>query len=166
MGRLSMERLHAQIDKEDLVASVADSPRGSPSSHQPLETVGVAAIPDAQRKITPFRLFVLWAMASASALTPIVGQILFNFGLGWMITVIVAAWLLAFIPAGLFSEMGREMPLTAVQRRRTRAADFFEKPKTLAQWIDAGPPRPPRLSSSRRRPGFTPPAGPASRPSG
>ncbi len=115
-----MQRLHAQIDKEDLVASVADPPQDVARSSERLETVGVAAIPDAQRKITPFRLFVLWAMASASALTPIVGQILFNFGLGWMITAIVAAWLLAFIPAGLFSEMGREMPLTAlIVARRT-----------------------------------------------
>ena len=46
-------------------------------------------------------------MASASALTPIVGSQLFNFGLWWMVVAIVAAWLLAFIPAGLFSEMGQ-----------------------------------------------------------
>jgi purine-cytosine permease-like protein len=59
-------------------------------------------------------------MASASALTPIVGSQLFNFGLWWMVVAIVAAWLLAFIPAGLFSEMGREVPLTAlIVARRT-----------------------------------------------
>ncbi len=85
-----------------------------------LETVGVAPIPDRQRRITPLRLFILWAMASASALTPIVGSQLFNFGLWWLVVAIVAAWLLAFIPAGLFSEMGREVPLTAlIVARRT-----------------------------------------------
>jgi nucleobase:cation symporter-1, NCS1 family len=85
-----------------------------------LETLGVAPIPERQRRITPPRLFVLWAMASASALTPIVGSQLFGFGLWWMSVAIVVAWLLAVIPAGLFSEMGREMPLTAlIVARRT-----------------------------------------------
>jgi purine-cytosine permease-like protein len=85
-----------------------------------LETVGVAPIPDEQRRITAPRLFIVWAMASASALTPIVGSQLFNFGLWWMVTAIVVAWLVAFIPAGLFSEMGREVPLSAlIVARRT-----------------------------------------------
>jgi purine-cytosine permease-like protein len=77
-------------------------------------------VPNAQRRITPPRLFILWAMASASALTPIVGSQLFSFGLSWMVVAIIAAWALAFIPAGLFSEMGREVPLTAlIVARRT-----------------------------------------------
>jgi nucleobase:cation symporter-1, NCS1 family len=85
-----------------------------------LETVGVAPVPDVQRRITAPRLFIVWAMASASALTPIVGSQLFNFGLSWMVVAIIAAWALAFIPAGLFSEMGRELPLTAlIVARRT-----------------------------------------------
>jgi nucleobase:cation symporter-1, NCS1 family len=85
-----------------------------------LETFGVAPVPDRQRRLTPSRLFILWAMASASALTPIVGSQLFDFGLWWMVVAIVVAWLLAFIPAGLFSEMGREVPLTAlIVARRT-----------------------------------------------
>ncbi len=85
-----------------------------------LETVGVAPVPDAQRRITSPRLFILWAMASASALTPIVGSQLFSFGLWWMVVAIVIAWVLAFVPAGLFSEMGREVPLTAlIVARRT-----------------------------------------------
>jgi purine-cytosine permease-like protein len=85
-----------------------------------LETVGVAPVPEAQRRITAPRLFIVWAMASASALTPIVGSQLFNFGLSWLVVAIVAAWALAFIPAGLFSEMGREVPLSAlIVARRT-----------------------------------------------
>jgi purine-cytosine permease-like protein len=84
------------------------------------ETVGVAPVPDSERKITPPRLFILWAMASASALTPIIGSELYGFGLWWMVVAIVVAWLLAFIPAGLFSEMGREIPLSAlIVARRT-----------------------------------------------
>ncbi len=94
--------------------------RGRRRLSDEFETVGVAAIPERQRRYTPFRLFVIWTMASASALTPIIGQILFNFGLGWMVAVIVLAWMLAFVPAGLFTEMGREMPLTAlIVARRT-----------------------------------------------
>jgi purine-cytosine permease-like protein len=31
-----------------------------------------------------------------------------------MVSAIVLAWFLAFIPAGQFSEMGREVPLTAL----------------------------------------------------
>jgi purine-cytosine permease-like protein len=85
-----------------------------------LETVGVAPVPDSQRTITPPRLFILWAMASASALTPIIGFELYGFGLWWMVVAIVVAWLLAFIPAGLFSEMGRDIPLSAlIVARRT-----------------------------------------------
>lgn len=94
----------------------------APDEHRTerLETLGVAPIPDRRRTMTPWRIFVIWAMASASALTPILGQLLFNFGLVWMIVAIVVAWLLAFIPAGLFSEMGREVPLTAlIVARRT-----------------------------------------------
>src|SRR5579875_521102 len=91
-----------------------------PARGERLETLGVAPIPEARRTMTPWRVFVVWAMASASALTPILGQLLFNFGLGWLIVAILAAWALAFVPAGLFSEMGREVPLTAlIVARRT-----------------------------------------------
>jgi purine-cytosine permease-like protein len=91
----------------------------SPHSER-LETLGVAPIPEERRTMTPWRVFVVWTMASASALTPILGQLLFNFGLVWLIVAVVIAWLLAFIPAGLFSEMGRQVPLTAlIVARRT-----------------------------------------------
>lgn len=91
-----------------------------PPRRERLETLGVAPIPDERRTMTAWRVFVVWAMASASALTPILGQLLFNFGLVWLIVAILAAWLLAFVAAGLFSEMGREVPLTAlIVARRT-----------------------------------------------
>jgi purine-cytosine permease-like protein len=97
------------------------SATGEPATRtERLETLGVAPIPEERRTMTPYRVFVVWAMASASALTPILGQLLFNFGLVWLIVAILAAWLLAFVAAGLFSEMGREIPLTAlIIARRT-----------------------------------------------
>jgi hypothetical protein len=63
-------------------------------------------------------------MASASATTPLIGALLFKFGLTDMIIAIVAAWLIGFIPAGLFSEMGREVPLSGlVVARKTYGWD-------------------------------------------
>ena len=79
-----------------------------------IETVGVAPVPDDQRTQTPLQTFIVWLMASASATTPLIGLLLFKFGLTYMIAAIVVSWLIAFIPAGLFSEMGRQVPLTAL----------------------------------------------------
>ena len=38
-----------------------------------IETVGVEPVPEKQRTTTPYRLFIVWSMASASATTPLVG---------------------------------------------------------------------------------------------
>ena len=85
-----------------------------------IETVGVAPVPEDQRTQTPMQMFIVWLMASASATTPLIGLLLFHFGLTYMIAAIVVAFLIGFIPAGLFSEMGREVPLSAlVVARRT-----------------------------------------------
>lgn len=79
-----------------------------------VETVGVVPVPEEQRRMTPWKLFIVWAMASASATTPLIAALLYKFGLGYLVLAIVIAWLIGFIPAGLFSEMGREVPLTAL----------------------------------------------------
>jgi purine-cytosine permease-like protein len=79
-----------------------------------IETVGVAPVPDSQRTQKPISMFIAWLMASASATTPLIGLLLYKYGLTDMIIAIVASWLIGFIPAGLFSEMGREVPLTAL----------------------------------------------------
>jgi purine-cytosine permease-like protein len=79
-----------------------------------IETVGVAPVPDDQRTQTPKQMFIVWLMASASATTPLIGSLLFKFGLTDMIIAIVVSWMIGFIPAGLFSEMGREVPLSAL----------------------------------------------------
>ncbi|WP_406277286.1 cytosine permease [Nocardia sp. NBC_00881] len=85
-----------------------------------VETVGVAPVPDNQRTATPGKLFIVWAMTSGSAITPLIGAILYPYGLWYMIGAIVVSWLIFLIPCGLFSEMGRELPLTAlVVARRT-----------------------------------------------
>src|ERR1035438_1149814 len=83
-----------------------------------IETVGVAPVPEKQRTMTPGKLFIVWLMASASATTPLIGSLLFHYGLTYMIAAIVVAFLIGVIPAGLFSEMGRQGPLTALVAAR------------------------------------------------
>lgn len=106
----------------------ADPTGGSPAIGRriggEIETVGVAPVPDDQRTQTPTQMFIVWLMASASATTPLIGSLLFKFGLTDMIIAIVASWLIGFIPAGLFSEMGRKTPLSAlVVARKTYGWD-------------------------------------------
>jgi purine-cytosine permease-like protein len=79
-----------------------------------VETVGVLPVPDGQRRTTSGKLLIVWAMTSASATTPLIGALLFKLGLWYMIAAIVASWVIFLIPCGLFSEMGRELPLTAL----------------------------------------------------
>jgi purine-cytosine permease-like protein len=79
-----------------------------------VETVGVSPVPENQRTMTPGKMFIVWLMASASATTPLIGLLLFHYGLAFMIAAIVVAFLIGVIPAGLFSEMGRQVPLTAL----------------------------------------------------
>ncbi|WP_051579525.1 purine-cytosine permease family protein [Pseudonocardia acaciae] len=85
-----------------------------------VETVGVLPVPDDQRVMRPFRMFVVWLMAASSATTPLIGQLLFDYGLKNFVIACLIAWLIALVPAGLFSEMGREVPLSGlVVARRT-----------------------------------------------
>ncbi|HBQ95993.1 MAG TPA: thiamine permease, partial [Sulfobacillus sp.] len=79
-----------------------------------VETVGVQPVPDDQRTMSPGKMTIVWLMASASATTPLIGALLFHFGVTDMILAIILSWLIGLIPSGLFSEMGREVPLTAL----------------------------------------------------
>ncbi|MQY18532.1 purine-cytosine permease family protein [Nocardia macrotermitis] len=93
-----------------------------------VETVGVAPVPDDQRTATAGKLFITWAMTAASAMTPLIGAILYPYGLWYTIAAMAVSWLVFLVPCGLFSEMGRELPLTAlVVARRTygRSATFL-----------------------------------------
>lgn len=79
-----------------------------------IEVVGVRPVPDDQRTMSAWRLFIVWLMASASATTPLIGMLLLPYGLWYLIGGICVAFLIGVVPAGLFSEMGREVPLTAL----------------------------------------------------
>ncbi|MCY0908749.1 MAG: cytosine permease, partial [Sulfobacillus thermotolerans] len=94
----------------------ADSPNNGlfQKTLNEIETVGVLPVPNAERTMTSGKLMIVWLMASASAMTPLIGLLLFHFGMTDMILAILVSWLISFIPAGLFSEMGREVPLTGL----------------------------------------------------
>ncbi len=79
-----------------------------------VETVGVLPVPDRERTMSYKKMTIVWLMASASATTPLIGALLFHFGVTDMILAIVASWAIGMVPAGLFSEMGREVPLTGL----------------------------------------------------
>jgi purine-cytosine permease-like protein len=127
-----MPRAHGSGDSEVLemvqIRRKTNEAKGSPTIGRrvggEIETVGVAAVPDDQRVQTPRQMFIVWLMASASATTPLIGALLFKFGLTDLIIAIVAGFLIGFIPAGLFSEMGRQVPLTGlVVARKTYGWD-------------------------------------------
>lgn len=79
-----------------------------------IETVGVRPVPEEQRTMSAWRLFIVWLMASASATTPLIGALLLPYGLWYLIAAVVVSFLIGLVPAALFSEMGRETPLTAL----------------------------------------------------
>jgi purine-cytosine permease-like protein len=79
-----------------------------------LEVVGVNPIPSSARNMSSFKILIFWAMASASALTPIVGLVLYNMGIPFATIAIVLALLIGIIPAGLVAEMGRQIPVPSL----------------------------------------------------
>lgn len=79
-----------------------------------VETVGILPVPDHERTMSASKMTIVWLMASASATTPLIGALLFHFGVGDMMLAIGIGWLIGLVPAGMFSEMGREVPLTAL----------------------------------------------------
>ncbi|WP_052372948.1 purine-cytosine permease family protein [Amycolatopsis taiwanensis] len=94
--------------------STSDAPTLRSRVGAEVETVGVLPVPDAQRTMRPYRMFVVWLMAASSATTPLIGDLLFDYGLTNFVIAGFVAWAIAIIPAGLFSEMGRERPLSAL----------------------------------------------------
>ena len=114
-----------------------------------IETVGVAPVPEAQRTMTPGKMFIVWLMASASATTPLIGFLLFPYGLAYMIAAIVVAFLgiggILLAIAGIVQHVSTLLndagdviiPFTFVmlmdwiyvQRRRTAVPAFFEQPR-------------------------------------
>ena len=70
-----------------------------------IETVGVDPVPENQRTMTPGKLFIVWLMASASATTPLIGLLLFHYGLTYLIAAIVVAWVITMPMAGLVAAL-------------------------------------------------------------
>lgn len=83
-----------------------------------IETIGISPVPLKLRKLTQMDLFVFWAMASASAATPLAGYLLYGVGIPYFIIIIALSTLIGIIPAGLFSEIGRQKPIVALVQAR------------------------------------------------
>lgn len=84
------------------------------------ETLGIQPVPDSARTMRPGTLFVMWALASASATTPVIGLVLHGIGLWNFVWLNLISLLIGVIPAMLLSHMGRQVPIISmVMARRT-----------------------------------------------
>ncbi|MCL4404840.1 MAG: cytosine permease [Candidatus Marsarchaeota archaeon] len=83
-------------------------------SKKGIEVIGVNPIPKSSRTIGSRRVFIFWAMASASALTPLLGELLIKLGITDMLLAMFFGFLIGLVPAGLFAEMGRQIPAPAL----------------------------------------------------
>ncbi len=93
-----------------------------------VETIGIAPVPEARRDMSALSLFSIWGLASASATTPVIGLLLYDVGLTNFFIAVIIAGLIGIIPAGLFSEQGREVPLISLVTARATfgpGASFF-----------------------------------------
>jgi len=92
---------------------------GETESHH-VETLGVAPVPESARTMRPGMLFLIWALASASATTPVIGLLLHGIGLWNFVWIVLLALLIGLIPAVLLAHMGRQRPIISmVMARRT-----------------------------------------------
>ncbi|WP_061951169.1 hypothetical protein [Acidiplasma cupricumulans] len=78
------------------------------------EVIGVNPIPKMREICHRGNFFIFWAMVSGAALVPIAGKELYNMGLIYAIIAIVIALLIGLIPAGLISDMGRQIPVPSL----------------------------------------------------
>jgi len=92
---------------------------GETENHH-VETLGVAPVPESARTMRPGMLFLIWALASASATTPVIGLLLHGIGLWNFVWIVLLALLIGLIPAVLLAHMGRQRPIISmVMARRT-----------------------------------------------
>ena len=85
-----------------------------------IETVGILPIPLINRTMRPGMLYLILALASASATTPLLGLIFNGVGLENFILIEIVATTIGIIPAMLMSLMGRQVPvISLVMARRT-----------------------------------------------
>ncbi|NNC23409.1 thiamine permease [Salinisphaera sp. USBA-960] len=97
------------------VNNTVSSSGGQPKN---IETIGIQPIPDDRRTMTPLTLFTIWGLASASATTPVIGMVLYHVGLINFCIAVVIAGVIGIVPAGLFSEQGRKVPLISLVTAR------------------------------------------------
>jgi len=87
---------------------------------QPFETLGIAPVPDRERKMRASSLFVIWGLASASATTPVIGLVLKGTALSAFAWLSLLALLIGLVPSMLLAHMGRQVPIISmVMARRT-----------------------------------------------
>lgn len=83
-----------------------------------IETIGVLPVPEKMRRLSAGSVFVFWAMASASAATPLAGYLLYGIGIPNFVYIVLLSLLIGIIPAGLFSDIGRQKPIVSLVQAR------------------------------------------------
>lgn len=93
---------------------------GTKAENHAVETLGVAPVPASDRNMHPGMLFLIWALASASATTPVIGLLLHGIGLWNFVWIVLLALFIGLVPAMLLAHMGRQVPIISmVMARRT-----------------------------------------------
>ncbi|MHB1513581.1 purine-cytosine permease family protein [Acidiferrobacter sp.] len=94
-----------------------------PGSMVAVETLGVDPVPRSRRVMKARTVFVVWALASASATTPIIGLLLTGMSVGRFTILVGVATLCGLWPGMVMSEMGRDYPvISMVTAKRTFGA--------------------------------------------
>ena len=85
-----------------------------------VETLGADPVPRSRRVMKAGTVFVVWALASASATTPIIGLLLKGMSVGRFAILVGVATLCGLWPGMMMSEMGRDHPvISMVTAKRT-----------------------------------------------
>ena len=79
-----------------------------------LETGGALPVPEDQRRMRASGLFTVWLMTPAGVTGPLVGYLFFKYGTWNFVATVAIAFMIGFVPAGVLSEMGRDVPITSV----------------------------------------------------
>ena len=79
-----------------------------------LETGGALPVPEGQRRMRASGLFTVWLMTPAGVTGPLVGYLFFKYGTWNFLATVAIAFMIGFVPAGVLSEMGRDVPITSV----------------------------------------------------
>ncbi|MQL54425.1 purine-cytosine permease family protein [Acidianus ambivalens] len=109
------------MEEDEIKRKVIEASSGIPELGKigrEIETIGVLPVPDSMRKISSLDVFIFWAMASASAATPLAGYLLYGVGIPNFLIIVSLATIIGLIPAGLFSEIGRQKPIVALIQAR------------------------------------------------